>query len=83
MSVNMYWYKPPSERKELGSAYDLKWPIARRYGNHDGSCCEEFSLNEGDIPFLEGLEASGKYGEAITQLIADIRKYGSVEVIYQ
>jgi len=83
MSVSMYWYKPPSGRKELGSSYDLKWPLAKRYGQYDGSMHENFTLDEEDIPFLEGLEASGNYPEALPLLIADIHVYGSVEVIYQ
>lgn len=82
MSVSMYWYKPPSERKELGSSYDLKWPIARRYGQYDGSCHENFMLDGDSIPFLEGLEASEKY-PGVEKLIGDIRKYGSVEVEYK
>lgn len=82
MSVSMYWYKPPSERKELGSSYDLKRPIARRYGQHDGSCHENFVLDEESIPFLEGLEASDRYPD-VTELIAHIREYGSVEVEYK
>ena len=82
MSVSMHWYKPPSEKKELGSSYDLKWPLAKRYGQYDGSCHENFTLGEGDVLFLMGLEASGKY-PIVTSLIADIQKYGSVEVEYK
>ena len=82
MSVSMYWYKPPSEKKELGSSYGLKWPLAERYGQHDGSCYENFILGENDLPFLEGIEAASKYPE-VTNLIADIRRYGSVEVEYK
>ncbi len=82
MSVNMYWYKPPSERRELGSSYDLKWPIAKRFGLHDGSCHENFMLDESSVPFLEGLEASDKYPD-VSKLITHIRKYGSVEVEYK
>ncbi len=82
MSVSMYWYKPPSERKELGSTYDMKWPIAKRYGQMDGSCHEDFMLDERAIPFLEGLLASGKYPDA-EKLIEDIQKYGSVQVEFK
>ena len=83
MSVSMYWYKPPSEREELGSNYNLKWPLAKRYGQYDGSCYESFSLSEDDIPFLEGLEASDRY-PVVSKLISDIRRYGgSVEVEYK
>lgn len=82
MSVSMYWYKPPSERKELGSSYDLKWPIAKRYGQYDGSCHEEFTLGKNDLDFLAGVLASDKYPEA-KRLIEDINRYGSVEVEYK
>ena len=82
MSVSMYWYKPPSARKELGSSYDIKWPIAKRWGQMDGSCHENFMLDESAVPFLEGLLASGHYPDA-EKLIEDIRKYGSVEVEYK
>jgi hypothetical protein len=82
VSVSMYWYKPPSERKELGSSYNLKWPIAKRYGQHDGSCHEEFNLSTDDIPFLEGLELGGNYPE-ISDLIKAIKQYGSVDVEYK
>ena len=82
MSVTMCWYKPPSLREELGSSYDLKWPLAKRYGRHDGSCHEKFILTEEAIPFLEGLAYSDKYQDA-TKLIEDLKEYGEVEVEYK
>lgn len=82
MSVTMYWYKPPSERECLGADYDLKWPLAKRFGQYDGSCHEHFTLDENDLPFLEGLEASDKY-PAVSDLISSIKHYGSVEVEYK
>jgi len=82
MSVSMYWYKPPSERKQLGSSYNLKWPLAKRYGHYDGSCHENFTLCSEDVPFLAGIEATGNYPE-VKRLIEDIEKYGSVEVEYK
>lgn len=79
MSLNLHWYKPPTERKALGSAYHpLKGILAQRYGERDGSCHEEFTLGERDIPFLEGL-AAGEIKDA-DKLLADLRKYGTLEL---
>ncbi len=79
MSMSLTWFKPPSEKEELGSNYDIKWPLAKRYGEHDGSCHEQFDLTEDDLPFLEGLLASDKY-PAAEKMIADIRRYGAISV---
>lgn len=78
MSVSLHWYKPPSARKSLGSSgYPLKGILADRYGNHDGSCHEEFTLNSDDIPFIEGLAAAGVDGAG--KLLKDLRAHGSLE----
>lgn len=79
MSVSMYWYKPPTEQRELGSVgCPLKNILARRYGNHDGSCCENFTLGPGDLLFMEGLTAAGI--EGAEQMFRDLEKYGILEV---
>ena len=81
MSVSMYWYKPPTERKALGSSgYPLKGIFAKRYGQYDGSMHEEFTLGERDLEFIEGLVAADIDGAQ--QLLDDLQKYGTLEVIY-
>lgn len=85
MSVSMYWYKPATARKELGSSYDLKWAIAKRYAKQDGSCHEAFTLTEEAIPFLEGVAAASKddLAKDAQRMIVDIQQYGSIDVEYK
>ena len=79
MSFNLHWYKPPTERKPLGSSYHpLKGILASAYGVYDGSCKEEFTLNESDVPYLRGLADAGI--EDAARLLADLIKYKSLEV---
>lgn len=85
MSVSMYWYKPATARKELGCSYDLKWALAKRYAEHDGSCHEAFTLTREAIPYLQGIAAAAgdDIAGAANRMIADIEKYGSIDVEYK
>ena len=79
MNFNLHWYKPPTERKALGSAsLPLKGILAQAYGMYDGSCKEEFTLDESDVPYLRGLADAGI--EDAARLLADLIKYKSLEV---
>jgi len=82
MSVSMYWFKAPDARRELGSTgYPLKGILAKRYGQYDGSCHEDFVLNKTDLEYIRGLSDAGI--EDATKLLSDLENYGSVEVSYR
>lgn len=79
MSVNLHWYRPPTERKALGSGgMSLKYILAQRYHEGDGSTHAEFTLSAKDIPFIEGLVAAGV--EDSKKLLTDLRQYGTLDV---
>lgn len=79
MSTSLY-YKPHID-PELGEAlsFELKKAIAPRYYDHDGSLGGGwYVLDEGEIPFLEGLLAAGI--EDAKVLIDAIRQYETIEI---
>lgn len=60
MSFSLYWCAVPTPPKEeLHSGYDLKWILAKHYGDYDGSMREMLGVfTEDAIPFLEGVVAA-------------------------
>ena len=82
MSVSLNWYKPPTERKSLGSCGTrLKYILAEHFGQTDGSLHSEFALSTGAIPFVQGLVAAGV--EDADKLLKDLQKYRSLDVIIE
>ena len=83
MSTSLYWSIIPPEPKEQG-LYSLKWTLARKLWDSDGSCGES-SIDVGSelIPFLEGIKegnGSGDMGRDADKLIDAIKKYGRVRL---
>lgn len=81
MSNSLYWYKPPSEKQELGGAgHPLKGILARRFYDNDGSLvCGKATISlDRDGDFLRGLVAGDISGAQ--KLLEDLERYGSVEI---
>lgn len=72
MSTNLY-YEPHSPKAQvLGTR--LKYIIAQKYFNHDGSISSEhIYLSEGEIPYFEGLGDAGV--EDADKLVEVIKKH--------
>jgi len=83
MSTSLYWSRVPVEPKE-NSLYSLKWTLARKIWDSDGSCGESTEIvGEELIPFLEGIvegNGSGDMGRDAKKLIEAIRQYGKVQL---
>jgi hypothetical protein len=83
MSFGLYWRPVP---KEIPPARDLpvalKYPLARRYMDHDGSLRGETTVTKADIPYLEGLADGGslEVAEGAAELIAAVREHDAVEL---
>lgn len=83
MSTSLYWSRVPIEPKENDIGY-LKRVLARNIWDTDGSCSEsEEIVDEGLIPFLEGVVAGNCDGDMALdakELIEAIRKYKQVHL---
>lgn len=83
MSTSLYWSVIPPEPKE-DNLYSLKWTLAKKLGNSDGSCSEDLGQVGSDlIPFLEGIaegNGSGDMGRDAQKLIDAIKKHGKVQL---
>lgn len=56
MSFDLHWRPMPRSFEDVEGAYQLKWALANRFGDHDGSCKEDFGvLHEDLVPWLEGV----------------------------
>jgi len=83
MSTSLYWSRVPVEPKEE-SLYSLKWTLARKLWDSDGSCVEStIIVGKELIPFLEGIiegNGSGDMGRDAKKLIEAINQYGKVQL---
>lgn len=83
MSTSLYWSRVPVEPKEE-SLYSLKWTLARKLWDSDGSCGEStIVVGKELIPFLEGIvegNGSGDMGRDAKRLINAINQYGKVQL---
>lgn len=81
MSTSLYWSPIPKDPKEA-SLYSLKWVMAKKFGQYDGSVGEDLGRVDADlIPFLEGIAATnGDMSEDAKELIDAIRKHGEVQL---
>jgi hypothetical protein len=83
MSFGLYWRPVP---KEVPPARDLpvalKYPLARRYFDHDGTLRGEMLVTKAHIPYLEGLAdgSSGEVAEGARELIAAINEHEIVDL---
>lgn len=80
MSTNLYWRPLPKRRPEPKSGYALKWAIARRFGEHDGSCNEgPFTFTKDEVAWLQGVSdadsthsrEAGKEADRLIKCIQD------------
>lgn len=80
MSSSMYWRPAPKERPPARPlSDDLKYRLARRLWDHDGSVGgDEVELGKEDLPYLEGLADGGVDGA--DDLVAAIHDHGRVLV---
>ena len=78
MSTNPYWRPEILDFNDLPK--DIKYPMARRYMDHDGSLSGEIMLNHEDIGFLEGLREAGnkEVRSGAIDLIEAIEKYDRI-----
>lgn len=83
MSTSLYWKPMPKEPKEH-SVNSLKWALAKKLGDYDGSIPEDLGIvNSGLIPFLEGLSLAGdtEMSNDAKELIDAINKHELVRLI--
>lgn len=83
MSTSLYWSRVPIEPKEE-SLYSLKWSLAKKIWDSDGSIGEDTVIvGQEIVPFLEGIaegNGSGDMGRDAKKLIEAISKYGKVQL---
>lgn len=81
MSFGLYYRPVP---KEIPPATDLpvalKYVIARRFFDHDGSVRGECVLDKRSIPYLEGIADAGRgeASEGAAELVKAIREHEAV-----
>ena len=73
----------PRESKSLPNA--IKYPLARKYQDHDGSLSGTTILDETNIPYLEGLRDGGnkEVSKGAKILIEAIKKHDCIEFIIE
>lgn len=87
MSVNLYYRPVPKEPKESCFAYALKFHIAPRLWEQDGSMSEGWTtINKEWIPYLDGIvsaEANEDVAKEAEKLIGLLNKYDEVQLSLQ
>lgn len=82
----MYWRPVPKLPKESCFAYQLKYHIAPKLWEHDGTLSEEWTtVGKELLPYLEGLVSAGneEVSSEAKKLIGLIEKYDEVQVCLQ
>lgn len=81
MSTNPSW-RPNVRPNNRELPKDIKYPLARRYMNHDGSLSGEVVLTRDDLPYLEGLADAGptEVSKGARTLIDAIREH--LEIVF-
>lgn len=80
---HVHW-RPTAKDSYLG--YDIKWAIARKLWDHDGTLTSDWTAVSRDmIPFLEGVVAGDRARDSeltaeVQKLIALIEQHGTVEL---
>ena len=81
MSSSAYWR--PVIDTPLGNLLpdEIKYVLARKYQDHDGSLSGKTILNYEHIPYLEGLRDAGndKIADAAEELIMAIEEHKEIE----
>ena len=80
MGTNAFWRPIATKDGKLLST-DIKWKIAKRYMNHDGSLTGKAYLSNEDIGWLEGLRDAGV--EDADELIAAIEKHAEIVIFIE
>lgn len=83
MSTNLYYRPVPKEPKENCFAYELKFHLAPKLWEHDGSLSAGWTtVGKELIPFLEGLVSAGnkEVSTEAKKLIDLIEKYDEVQL---
>lgn len=84
MSTSPHWIPvTPIKKHSLPKA--IKYPLARKYFDHDGTLTGQIILDIYNIAYLEGLRDSGKEGikEGAQKLIDAIQKYRQIYFILE
>lgn len=78
MSSSPYWL--PVKTKPTSLSDEVKYALAKKYFDNDGTLSGAISLNESDIPYLDGLRDAGnesmKKGALI--LINAIKRFDNI-----
>lgn len=83
MSFGLYYRPVPKEVPPAGDLpVALKYVIARRFFDHDGSLRGRALLDRRMIPYLEGIADAntGEASEGAAELIKAIREHDAVEL---
>ncbi len=83
MSTNLFW-APVTASADRSLPKALKYIIARRLWDHDGSLSgEPVVINASEVPYLEGIRdatSDTDVNRAARQLIEAIIKHGTIEL---
>ena len=81
MSSSPYWRPVPESPLGNPLPNQIKYVLAPKYQNHDGSLSGETLLDRSDLPYLEGLRdaGSGEIAKAAEELIEAIEKHEEIE----
>lgn len=86
MSTNLYW-RPTPKPQEKSLSKQLKYILARKYWDHDGSLTgEPMALTSDDVPYLAGVRDGSSdvdCARSAQELIDAIAKFGTVEILIQ
>ena len=79
MSSLPFWI-PITPKKKNSLPSGIKYPLARKYMDHDGSLTGKTELSHEDIPYLEGLRDAGneEVQKGASILIEAIEKYDCI-----
>lgn len=84
MSFNLELQPPPQARKTVSLSKALKYILARRYFDQDGSCSSDWTtIGTGELPYLYGIRDGSTDAEVsrdIQKVIDMIEKHGSCEI---
>ncbi len=83
MSTNLFW-QPETSRADRSLPKALKYIMARRLWDHDGSLSgDPVVINASEVPYLEGVRDATSdvdVNRAAKQLIEAIIKHGTIEL---
>lgn len=87
MSVHLSWIPVTPIKKNFlkGNDCSLRHILVKEFGEYDGSCYEKFTLDSEDFAYLKGVLDAGdeEVAAQVNELIEAIKKYGTIQVIYE